>query len=118
MWCSYHKRYEPVESFTPFQQKRILRMGYCHEADRTRAKKSYDSKKEIIIKMLGGKCGVCGYNKCLAALDFHHPDPILKAHTWTQLRGRTLSTIIDTIINEKCCLICANCHRELHQKEK
>ena len=26
-------------------------------------------------KMAGGKCSVCGYDKCLYALDFHHLDP-------------------------------------------
>lgn len=27
------------------------------------------------IKLLGGKCSICGYNKCVNALEFHHEKP-------------------------------------------
>ena len=27
------------------------------------------------IKLLGDKCSICGYNKCVDALEFHHEDP-------------------------------------------
>ena len=27
------------------------------------------------IKLLGGKCSICGYNKCVDALQFHHENP-------------------------------------------
>lgn len=28
--------------------------------------------KENAIKYKGGKCNICGYNKCMEALDFHY----------------------------------------------
>ena len=33
------------------------------------------SMKLQAIKMLGGKCSKCGYNKCVDALEFHHKNP-------------------------------------------
>jgi hypothetical protein len=34
-------------------------------------------KQEMIDKM-GGKCSMCGYSKCLSALEFHHVEPSTK----------------------------------------
>lgn len=36
-------------------------------------------RKYEVVQMRGGKCERCGYNKNLAALDFHHRDPILRS---------------------------------------
>lgn len=35
-------------------------------------------RKYEIVQMRGGKCERCGYNKNLAALDFHHRNPDTK----------------------------------------
>lgn len=32
-------------------------------------------KKQKYVAYMGGKCKLCGYNKCMASLDFHHIDP-------------------------------------------
>ena len=34
--------------------------------------------KERIVYIMGGKCCICGYNKCPSALDLHHIDPDTK----------------------------------------
>ena len=71
-------------------------------------------RKIELIKYKGGKCEKCGYDKNIAALDFHHLNPNEKIF---QLDSRHLSnTHIDKLKNEadKCILVCANCHRELH----
>ena len=67
--------------------------------------------KRDLIEHMGGKCSVCGYNKCLAALEFHHLDPTQK-----EFAPSTNSKSWDKILveAEKCILVCANCHRELH----
>lgn len=33
------------------------------------------SMKLQAIKLLGGKCYICGYDKCIDALEFHHENP-------------------------------------------
>lgn len=70
-------------------------------------------KYEAIIQK-GGKCEICGYDKNISALEFHHIDPSNKNF---QLDSRHFSNnTIDNLQNEinKCILLCANCHREIH----
>ena len=71
-------------------------------------------RKLKLIEYLGGKCKLCGYDKSIAALEFHHKDPENKSF---QLDSRHLSnTNIEKIIMEvdKCVLLCSNCHKEIH----
>lgn len=67
--------------------------------------------KRRLIEYKGGKCLICGYNKCQDALEFHHVDPSQKDYN---ISGGTKS--FDTLKSEvdKCILVCANCHREIH----
>ena len=37
-----------------------------------------DEIKKQLIGAFGGKCMVCGYNRNIHALEFHHKDPITK----------------------------------------
>ena len=74
--------------------------------------------KEYVIKQIkqryGTSCTICGYNKNYAALDFHHINPEEKEYNPAQLVNNSYN--LDDIFNEldKCQLVCANCHRELH----
>lgn len=81
-------------------------------------KKHRKSNKEELIAYKGGKCEICGYNKCIAALDFHHIDPSKKDFG---ISATNIYKNIEALKKEadKCILVCANCHRELHyQKNK
>ncbi|MDD5732017.1 MAG: HNH endonuclease signature motif containing protein [Patescibacteria group bacterium] len=73
--------------------------------------------RELAIEYKGGKCQKCGYKKCLEALEFHHLDEN-KKNFGLSARGVTRSW--DKVKREidKCILVCANCHREIHAKEK
>ena len=68
--------------------------------------------KEQLVNYKGGRCVKCGYNKCLAALEFHHCDPKQKDFS---ISGGTRS--FETLKKEvdKCILVCSNCHKEIHQ---
>ena len=65
------------------------------------------------IELLGGKCMKCGYNKRNEALEFHHRNPTEKDFSISK-RGycRSWEKVSKEI--QKCDLLCANCHRELH----
>lgn len=67
--------------------------------------------KQQCVDYLGGKCSKCGYNKCLAALDFHHVDPSTKDKDYVNSRMSFDKLKIEL---DKCVLLCANCHREEH----
>lgn len=69
--------------------------------------------KELAIEYKGGKCEKCGYNKCNDALEFHHVDSNEKNFGIGQ-KGYTRSWEKVKEELEKCILVCANCHRELH----
>ena len=56
-------------------------------------------------------CDRCGYNKCAAALEWHHPDTNKDGDPSILLR-HSLDKYIEEI--NKCELLCANCHREEH----
>jgi hypothetical protein len=64
----------------------------------------------------GGKCQKCGYNKCPAAMIFHHPDPNQKDFGISSNGvSRSFEKCKPEI--EKCILLCSNCHAETHHEE-
>lgn len=67
------------------------------------------------IQYKGGKCSNCGYNRCIAALDFYHLDPTQKEFG-ISMDGITRSWIRIQSELDKCVLVCSNCHREIHAK--
>lgn len=73
-------------------------------------------KKEKAIEYKGGRCELCGYNKCIAAFDFHHINPQEKKYNIKDLMTRKWDLVKEEI--DKCILLCSNCHRELHWNER
>jgi len=69
--------------------------------------------REMAVKYKGGKCQLCGYKKCLQALEFHHINETGKDFGISD-KGYTRSWERVKREIDKCILICANCHRELH----
>ena len=56
---------------------------------------------------------LCGYDRCLAALQFHHVD---RSHEALRAQpARASARSLDTARAEaaKCVLLCANCHAEV-----
>jgi hypothetical protein len=64
-----------------------------------------------VVDRLGGKCEICGYDKCLTALEAHHVDPSIKDFNISDV---TSVERIEVEL-EKCVLLCANHHREVHE---
>jgi len=71
--------------------------------------------KQKLVEYKGGCCEKCGYNKCLGALDFHHKNPLEKDFG---IGGVTKSFEKMKKEVDKCILVCANCHREIHEELK
>ena len=104
--CNTHGEF--VHSYEPSNKR--WRCNKCRtEAVQRRRKKL----KQLAAEYKGGGCCVCGYNRCLEALDFHHIDPNEKEFgiaasgiivSWERVKKEI----------EKCVLLCANCHREFH----
>ena len=77
-----------------------------------RVAKYRQNVKRKLIEYKGGKCKICGYDKCIRSLIFHHIDPNKKEF---QISGQSLS--FEKLKNEvdKCELLCHNCHGEIHE---
>ena len=84
----------------------------------------YNHNKHInwitFLKELGyTKCSECGYDKCYAALEFHHIDPNKKESIISKLTSKAFTKKNKQVLLKeisKCIPLCANCHRELHSK--
>lgn len=72
----------------------------------------YRNYKIKAVEYKGGKCEICGYNKCFASLDFHHKDPTQKDPNWKKVRSWSFEKI--KLELDKCMLVCRNCHGEIH----
>jgi hypothetical protein len=60
------------------------------------------------------RCVVCGYDRTLVNLHFHHVDPSTKAFGLTISSGKSLAAY--TAEARKCVLVCANCHGEIEAR--
>lgn len=83
-----------------------------------KSKDVIDWRKRTKLKLIeykGGKCEICGYNKCEAVLQFHHINPKEKDFS---ISGKSWSFEKLKQEVDKCMLLCANCHTEKHYQER
>lgn len=85
----------------------------CLKCQTEATQKRRDKVKEMAIEYKGNKCQLCGYDRCKDALEFHHLDPNEKdfgisAKGYTRAWEKVQEEL------DKCILVCANCHREIH----
>lgn len=68
--------------------------------------------KATLVEEAGGRCCICGYDRFLGALEFHHLDPNEKR---LGLSGQGVTYSLERLRSEarKCVLVCANCHAEV-----
>jgi 5-methylcytosine-specific restriction endonuclease McrA len=88
--------------------------GYyrCKRCRADRVSEHRRKLKALLVAEAGGRCVVCGYDRYVGALEFHHLDPAQKRLTLSR-NGVTLS--LDAVRAEaaKCVLVCSNCHAEV-----
>lgn len=70
-------------------------------------------RKLNLIKVSGSQCNLCGYHKSPNALEFHHIDASQKSYGIAS-KGTCHDLESDLAEIKKCILVCANCHREIH----
>jgi hypothetical protein len=104
--CAKHGKTEFI--FT--NHGRWRRCRKCRSEMVSRARQRIKVK---LVEALGGKCQRCGYNRCIAALEFHHRDPATKSFGLGQGCNASLKRCLEEA--KKCDLLCANCHREVEE---
>jgi len=74
-------------------------------------------KKAKVIRNRGGQCSVCGYDKNLSSLTFHHVNPSEKLFSLdTRTFGNRKESIVLVEV-EKCIVVCRNCHGEIENPQ-
>lgn len=71
-------------------------------------------RKQELLEKAGGRCTICGYDRNLAALTWHHLNPTLKRFSLDlrSLSNRSAAEVEAEV--SKCVVLCANCHAETH----
>lgn len=113
--CPYCKSQFEINPFGSGGKNRI----YCYKClpeglnrpDRNRIKSLLDYSLMALDKIERG-CDICGYNKNAAALEWHHPNQDKENNPGDLLRSGKIKEYKIEIA--KCILVCANCHREIH----
>jgi hypothetical protein len=94
----------------PKEKRRYIdRRKYLIEA----VKKRRIKVRSLARELKGSKCEICGCAKCQEALEFHH---INEKKFGISEKGYTRSWQKVKKELDKCQLVCANCHREIHAK--
>lgn len=67
--------------------------------------------KRRMVEYKGGRCELCGYDRSLRALDFHHVEPSKKRFNIAGSHLRSWRSLVSEL--DKCILVCSNCHDEV-----
>lgn len=86
---------------------------YCKKCTNIQTLGRQRNFKKQMVDYKGGKCMKCGYDKCINALEFHHMNPQEKDFTLSHMKNYSFNKIVTDEL-DKCILVCANCHREIH----
>lgn len=81
----------------------------------TKSQSVIDWRKRSKIRLIeykGGKCEICGYNKSINALHFHHRNSQEKDF---QIGSTSYSFERLKKESDKCIMVCSNCHCEIHE---
>lgn len=94
--------------------------SYCKKCSSDQVTERQRLFKRKCIEYKGGSCQSCSYNKCDAALEFHHKDPKQKDFHLSKFRhyGKQKDELLSIVKEEldKCMLLCSNFHREEHDR--
>jgi 5-methylcytosine-specific restriction endonuclease McrA len=104
MLCSTHG-----ETMFVLDRRGYYRCRRCRSASVSRRRRRL---KELLVAEAGGACRLCGYSRCMGALEFDHLAPEEKAFSLSE-EGVTRSLARARAEVWKCVLLCANCHAEV-----
>jgi hypothetical protein len=110
--CKICKEYKEFEHFSPTNKQGNLN-SYCKTCAAKKTKYPRQRFKEECIAYKGGKCIMCGYFKCPAALEFHHRNPTEKEFSLRDIYTVILTDAVKVEL-DKCDLLCSVCHKEVH----
>jgi hypothetical protein len=112
--CNMCRQFKLLSEFRKSKTGRVC--VNCNDCDKIRISTYNRTLKQKAVDYLGGKCSVCGYNRCMRSLVFHHKDPTQKE--FSLARRKCLNWEDTKKELDKCALLCANCHGEIHDSSR
>lgn len=109
--CPHCKIEKPLKEFYNRRNSKE-NSSYCKECTKSQSITRQRNLKREAVEYLGSKCIKCGYDSYIGALEFHHLDPKEKEFNISKFKGYKFKSIKEEL--DKCILLCANCHREIH----
>ena len=88
---------------------------YCKTCTSEQSLNRMQKLKKQMVDYKGSCCQICGYDSYIGALEFHHMNPKQKDFNLSNLKRYSFNNIVKSEL-DKCVLVCANCHREIHAK--
>lgn len=110
--CSMCRQTKTVNDY--FSKDGRRSSSYCKPCHGIWTRDRYRKFKLQCLEYFGrSSCQICGYDKYIGSLDFHHIDDMSKDFAISDRRKMAFD---DTIRDEldKCALLCSNCHGEVH----
>lgn len=104
-----------IKILDEFYSRRGIHGGsvYCIECSNDEGKERARNFKKKCVEYKGGECENCGYSKYIGALHFHHKDPNEKDFSLSRVKSHSFDDKVKKEL-DKCLLVCANCHSEIH----
>jgi transposase len=84
----------------------------CKRCRQERVAQHRRGLKQTLVDEAGGGCAICGYDRYLGALHFHHVDPVQK-RIEINSSGATPSLAALRLEAAKCVVLCSNCRAEV-----
>ena len=72
-------------------------------------------RKANLRKVFHSQCCLCNFSEVQEALEFHHVNPETKSFGLGGSQNQTKALNLQLEEMKKCILVCANCHRGIHQ---
>jgi len=117
--CPKCKIEKPTNSFYMRPDRMGKSQSYCKQCNHQNVLDRQREFKQKCLDYKGLSCSKCGYDKCIAALEFHHLNPEEKEFVPSHYRHTSWKKNEITIKKEldKCVVLCSNCHREKHYSQ-
>jgi transposase len=84
----------------------------CQQCRTSAVQRRRREVKRQLVEEAGGACVLCGYDRALSGLHFHHLDPAAKTFGVSR-HGVTRALDAARAEARKCVLLCSNCHAEV-----
>ena len=111
-FCPKCQTQQPLENYNKRPNGNL--QSYCRTCLNNNRYDLLKQRKLQLIQEFGNKCSICGYDKCIAALEFHHINPNEKEFHLGKAQTTNLAKLRKEL--SKCILVCSNCHKEIHYK--